>query len=118
MRDAALVDLVPADQMVDTAVSFEPSHGHSPGHVSIRIDAAGASAVLIGDVMHSPLQAAVPHLKPALDRDEGPAREARIALLERYADTDTIVFGAHFHAPSAGRIKRDGAAFRFEALEG
>ena len=32
-------------------------------------------------------------------------------LFSRFADTPTLVIGGHF---SAGRIKRDGAAFRLE----
>jgi len=114
--DADLVDSVPVDHQVCPEVRLEASHGHSPGHVSIRIDSRGESAVLTGDAMHSPIQCLLPALKPALDRDEAPARQARLAILDRYADTGTLVLGAHFSAPCAGRVYRDGEAFRFEAI--
>jgi len=109
IRGAGLLDVVEPDHRICDEVWLEPSHGHSPGHVSVRIESAGASAVMIGDVMHNPLQCAFPEL---------PAREARIEMLNRYADSGALVFGAHFAAPSAGYVSRDGEAFRFTGYEG
>ncbi len=117
IRDAGLLDLVATDHRLCDEVWLEPSHGHTPGHVSVRIESAGNSAVMIGDVLHNPLQCALPELRPALDRDEGPAREARLEVLNRYADSGTLVFGAHFHAPSAGWVSRSGDAFKFTSFE-
>ena len=114
--DAGLADLVPADHVVSDEIRLVASHGHTPGHVAVEIRSRGRSAALIGDVMHTPLQCALPDLRPALDRDPEPARRARHAVLERYADTDTMVLGAHFPAPP-GRILRDGSAYRYEAVE-
>ncbi len=114
--DAGLADRVSVDHQVCAGVRLEPSHGHTPGHVSIRVDSDGQSAVFIGDAMHSPLQCLLPELKPALDREEVPAREARLALLERYADSGTVVFGAHFSPPCGGRVYRDANSYRFEAI--
>src|SRR5690606_13755744 len=103
--EAGLVDLVPADHVVEPRVRLVPSHGHSPGHVTVEVHSEDEVAALIGDVMHSPLQAAFPDVKPPLDREqEAPAR-ARRDVLERYADTPTLVLGAHWPWPPA-RIKR------------
>ena len=114
--EAGLVDLVPADYQVTEQVRLVPSHGHSPGHVTVEVTSGGRTAALIGDVMHSPLQAAFPDVKPPLDREqEAPAR-ARHAVLERYADTDTLVLGAHWPWPPA-LIRREGDAYRVDAAE-
>jgi glyoxylase-like metal-dependent hydrolase (beta-lactamase superfamily II) len=115
--DAGLVDLVPADYAVTDEIRLVPSHGHSPGHVTIEVHSQGESAALIGDVMHTPLQCAFPDLRPALDRDPEPARIARRAVLERYANTDTLILGAHFPWPP-GRIRRVGVGYWFEAMAG
>jgi len=115
--EAGLVDLVPADHQVSEHVRLVPSHGHSPGHVTVEVSAGGRTAALIGDVMHSPMQAAFPDIKPPLDREQAAPAAARQALLERYADTDTLVLGAHWPWPPA-RLKRDGDAYRVEAVEG
>ena len=42
----------------------------------------------------------------------GPAEQAtrtRRMLVERYADTDTLVLGTHFPPPTAGRLARRSA---------
>ncbi len=115
---AGLVDVVGAEHQVSASVRLEASHGHTPGHVCVRITSEGAEAVVSGDVMHSPLQCAAPDARPVFDREAGPAREARHAFLERYADSEVLVLGTHFHAPSAGLLCREGEAFRFDPLSG
>jgi glyoxylase-like metal-dependent hydrolase (beta-lactamase superfamily II) len=111
--EAGLVDLVPADHVVCDEVRLVPSHGHSPGHVTVEVRSRGAVAALIGDVMHSPLQAAFPDTQPALDRALEPAAAARREVLARYAGTGTRVLGAHWPWPPA-LIVRDGDAYRVE----
>ncbi|MEX1022961.1 MAG: MBL fold metallo-hydrolase, partial [Dehalococcoidia bacterium] len=103
--EAGLVDLVAPDHVVTDEVRLTPSHGHTPGHVTVEVRSGGESAALIGDVMHSPVQCAFPDVKPALDRTVEPAASARRAVLERYAGTGTLVLGAHWPWPPA-RIER------------
>ncbi|MEX2229100.1 MAG: MBL fold metallo-hydrolase [Dehalococcoidia bacterium] len=116
--DAGVVDLVASDHRVSDSVWLEASHGHTPGHVCVRISSAGQDAVIIGDVMHSPIQCAAPEQRPALDRFVEEARAARLALLERYADTPVVVLGTHFHHPATGYFRRDGGAYRYDVIEG
>ncbi len=113
--DAGLADLVPVDYAVCREIRLEPSHGHSPGHVNICIESGGQKAVMIGDAMHTPLQAALPDVDSQLDRDHPAANRARRQLLERYADSGTLVLGAHFNTPCGGLVYRDGDVYRFEA---
>jgi len=113
---AGLVDVVEADHQVCQEVRLEPSFGHTPGHVSIKVESKGDTAMFIGDAMHSPIQALFPELRCALGGPEEPSKGARLDLLDRYAGTGALIFGAHFAAPSGGYVRRDGAAFRFDAL--
>ncbi len=115
---AGLADLVEADHVVTPSLRLEPSHGHTPGHVCVRISSGGDEAVITGDVMHSPIQCAYPDPQPRLDSDAEPARLARRAFLERYVDSGVTVLGTHFGGPTAGRITADGDAYRFDAVEG
>lgn len=115
---AGLADIVPADHRINESLWLEPSHGHTPGHVCVRLSSEGAEAVISGDLMHSPIQCAIPDARPALDRDAAPARAARHTFLERYADSGVLVFGTHFNAPSAGLISRSDDAYRYDAHEG
>jgi glyoxylase-like metal-dependent hydrolase (beta-lactamase superfamily II) len=114
--EAGLHDLVEPDYQVTPEIRFEPSHGHTPGHVSIKVDSAGQSAVFIGDAMHSPIQVRFPALRCALGGPEEASRRARMEILERYAGTGIPVFGAHFGAPCGGHVQRDGSGYRFEAI--
>ena len=116
--EAGLADLVDADHVVSPSVRLEASHGHTPGHVCVRISSRDSEAVITGDVMHSPLQCAYPDARPRLDSHAEPARLARRAFLRRYADSGVTVLGTHFGGPTAGRIRAEGEAYRFDAVEG
>jgi glyoxylase-like metal-dependent hydrolase (beta-lactamase superfamily II) len=112
--DAGLVDFIPADHQVCPEVSLEPTPGHTPGHVSIRINSEGRRAVITGDVMHHPLQCAKPRLRNRFCNDHDHSRETRLSFLQRYQDEDVMVIGSHFTEPTAGWIRSDGDAWRFD----
>lgn len=112
--DAELVDLVESDHKIGDEVWLEPTPGHTPGHVSVRISSRGEQAVITGDLMHHPCQAAHPEWCANVDSDRSQALETRRAFLARYADTPTLVIGTHFAGPTAGRLVRDGDAYRLD----
>jgi glyoxylase-like metal-dependent hydrolase (beta-lactamase superfamily II) len=112
---AGKAELVTNDFALDDEVWLEPSPGHTPDHVSIRLASKGQSAVMSGDLMHSPVQCLHPEWTVWPDWDAAQAKRTRRGFLERYAGTDTLVCTAHFPLPSAGRIVAKGDAFRFEA---
>jgi glyoxylase-like metal-dependent hydrolase (beta-lactamase superfamily II) len=111
---AGLADLVASDHRITDETWLEPTPGHTPGHVSVRIRSGAAEAVITGDLMHHPVQCAEPQWPSNFDVDADAARATRRAFLTRYADGPVLVFGTHFATPTAGRIVRDGAAWRFE----
>jgi len=112
--DAGLVDLVESDHRITPEVFLEPTPGHTPGHVSVRIVSRGHEAVITGDLMHHPVQCAEPDWASRFDVDADKARRTRRSFLERNADRPVLVLGTHFATPTGGRIVRDGAAWRFE----
>ncbi|MEK6245771.1 MAG: MBL fold metallo-hydrolase [Pseudomonadota bacterium] len=110
---AGRADLVANDFALDDQIRLESTPGHTPDHVAIAIESAGESAVMCGDLMHSPVQCLHPEWAPWPDWDAELASRTRRAFLERYCDTPTLVCTAHFPLPSAGRVVRAGNAFRF-----
>ena len=110
--DAGLADLVETDHRVSEEITLEPTPGHTPGHVSVRIHSAGEEAVITGDMIHHPCQIARPDWSSAADVDPDRSRVTRRAFLEGCADRPILVIGTHFAAPTAGRIVRDGDAYR------
>jgi len=113
--DAGLVDLVDVDHEVDAAVRLEPTPGHTPGHVSVRLSSRGEAAVITGDLVHHPCQFARPDWRAVVDSDPEQARRTRREFMARFADTPTLVIGTHFAGPTAGRLVRDGDAYRLDA---
>jgi glyoxylase-like metal-dependent hydrolase (beta-lactamase superfamily II) len=112
--DAGLADLVESDARVTDEIRLEPTPGHTPGHHSVRISSRGEEAVITGDLMHHPVQMAHPEWGSHFDSDFNEAIATRRAFLERYGDKPILVLGTHFATPSAGRIVRDGNAWRLE----
>lgn len=112
--DAGLVDLVEVDHAFTPAIRFEPTPGHTPGHVSLHLTSHGEEAVITGDLVHHPCQFARSDWGSSADSDPERADRTRKAFMARYADTPTLIIGTHFAGPTAGRLVRDGDAYRLE----
>lgn len=111
--DAGMADLVEMDHRVNDEVWFEPTPGHSPGHMSVRISSNGVDAVITGDMVHHPIQFVAPHWPMSADSDSEQASKTRLAFIEKYADAPVQIFGTHFGGPSTGRLVRAGESLRF-----
>ena len=116
--DAGLSTLVDADHQLTASIRLMPSHGHTPGHVSVLIDSFGDRAVITGDMMHHAVQVGTPHWGSNFDVD-GPAAEAtRRTFLAHYADSDRLVIGTHFGGPCSGKIVSVEDGYEFVATAG
>jgi glyoxylase-like metal-dependent hydrolase (beta-lactamase superfamily II) len=113
--DAGLADFVEMDHVISPEIRLTPTTGHTPGHVSVLIDSEGERGMITGDIMHHPCQIAHPEWTTGFDTDRGAASATRLRILEEVADQPVLVIGTHFMAPTAGRIRRDGAAYRLES---
>ncbi|MBM3486859.1 MAG: MBL fold metallo-hydrolase [Alphaproteobacteria bacterium] len=110
--------LVDMDHAIEDDVVLYPLAGHTPGQVGLHVRGGGREAIICGDMMHHALQCRYPDWSTNFCTDPAHARRTRRAFLERYADTPTLVYPAHFPSPSGGRIERAGAdSYRFRFLE-
>jgi glyoxylase-like metal-dependent hydrolase (beta-lactamase superfamily II) len=112
--DAGLAQFVELDHRISPEIRLIPSTGHTPGHVCVMIESEGQRAVITGDMSHHPCQLAHPDWSPAFDSDPKAAAVTRTRLFAEWADKPILVIGTHWSAPTAGHVRRDGAAFRFE----
>ena len=103
---AGLVDFVAENHRLCEEVWLEPTPGHSPGHVSVRIASEGSDALITGDCIHHPCQMTRTDWCSSADYDQVQGRRTRESLLERVADSDVLVIGTHFATPTAGRVRR------------
>ena len=111
--EAGQAVMIDTDYAMDDTLWLEPTPGHTPGHVCIRVASRGAAAVISGDVVHHPVQYAEPDWNSGFCIDAEEARSTRRAFLDRYAETGTRVLPAHFATPTVGTIERAGDAWGF-----
>lgn len=114
---AGQAQLVDADFALTDEIWIEPSHGHSPGHVSVRLRSKGMEATLTGDAFHSPIQLQNAHWSFYADADPEQAIATRKAIFEAHCETDRLLMPAHFPAPSVGYVTRKGDGFGFRWKE-
>ncbi len=112
--DAGLAEFVPSDHRLSDEVRLIPSIGHTPGHVSVTIESQGRRAAITGDMSHHPCQMPHPDWSPMFDEDPAQAAETRARLFGEWADGEVLVIGTHYAGPTAGYVRREGDAFRFE----
>ncbi len=112
--DAGLVDLVGVDHRICEEVDLMPTLGHTPGHSSVRIASQGEEALITGDFLHHPCQMARLDWCSTADHDRERTIRTRRDVLARLAGTRTLLIGTHFATPSAGRVVREGDAFRLD----
>jgi glyoxylase-like metal-dependent hydrolase (beta-lactamase superfamily II) len=112
--EAGLMELIDPDFQLTDELSLLPTPGHTPGHVSVLIRSRGEEAVITGDLMHNPIQIAVPGTHARFDMDKPQAAQTREEFVKRFANRQTLVIGSHFAEPTAGHIVSDGDAWRLK----
>ncbi|MCP4327886.1 MAG: MBL fold metallo-hydrolase [Alphaproteobacteria bacterium] len=110
---AVLVDM---DHALDDEVWLEPTPGHTPGHVAVRLASQGREAVMCGDLIHAPIQCVFPDWRFRIDSDPEQGRATRRHFLAAHCDSGRTVLTAHFPSPSMGHVVADGDAYRFAFL--
>ncbi|MEX1280969.1 MAG: MBL fold metallo-hydrolase [Acidimicrobiia bacterium] len=113
--EAGLSDLVAADHVVADGVRLVPTPGHTPGHVSVRVESRGEVAIISGDMVHHPVQLVDPGISSSGDDDPAEAVATREAALRRWSEEGALLIGSHFVDPVAGRLVAEGAGYRLEA---
>lgn len=111
---AGLHTLVESTHAITDEISLESTPGHTPGHVSVRIQSQGENAVITGDMVHHPVQLAEPGWGSHPDAQPERAIQTRRDFVERYGDQPVLVIGTHFSGPTAGRIVKVGDSCRIE----
>ncbi len=109
--EAGQVDRVASDAELLHGIRLRPAPGHTPGNVVIEADDGRKRAVLCGDTIHHPVQIENPHWSSNFCADPVQSAVSRRALIERLADTDTILLPAHFATPTAVTIVSEGEGF-------
>ncbi|MFM9970809.1 MAG: MBL fold metallo-hydrolase [Burkholderiales bacterium] len=112
--------LVDGNHEIDSGLMIEPAPGHTPGLVTLNLDAAKLArssltavsavgtdtrAIFCGDVLHHPLQICAPQWAHMVDEDPGQAKLSRKKVLEQCVESGALLFPAHFGAPHVVRVE-------------
>ena len=100
-------EVVPGVTLIDTP-------GHTPGHMSLRVDSGDMSLIALGDAMsHAYTNFAHPEWYNGFDADGEQTVATRKRLLDMAAADRIAVLGYHFPFPGVGHVQKDGDAYRF-----
>jgi glyoxylase-like metal-dependent hydrolase (beta-lactamase superfamily II) len=100
------VDLCDADTAVAPGVTLVSTPGHTPGHTSVVIASGTDRAIVLGDVLHCPVQLEEEEWGCVFDVDPDLARQTRDTLLAELEGSNTIAAGGHFSDFTFGRCMR------------
>jgi glyoxylase-like metal-dependent hydrolase (beta-lactamase superfamily II) len=111
IAEGGRAQLVDPTHPVAPGLRFEPSPGHTPGHVCVRLTTGAGEAVFSGDLMHRTVQVAEPQWSSRFCSDPAHAARTRREFVERHADSGVLVLAAHFPRPGYIVRERDGLRF-------
>jgi len=95
-------------------LTAEAAFGHSLGHMMFRLESAGKSLLIWGDVTnHYVFSLQHPESTVAFDDDKDAAKATRIRVLDMVANDGLLVAGHHMPFPSLGYVERSGGSYRW-----
>jgi glyoxylase-like metal-dependent hydrolase (beta-lactamase superfamily II) len=93
------------DGQLMTGVDLVHSPGHTPGSTMVVIsDPGGDRALLLGDVVHCPLELVTEELETFGDVDPEGARRTRDRIGDELAGSPTLIGAGHFPGLQFGRL--------------
>jgi len=94
------------DETLLPGIDIRLASGHTPGSVIVVVSSGSERALLVGDVVHCPIELTEPDWEGMFDVDPKLAQKTRIALARELEGTDTPIAAAHFPGLRFGRLLR------------
>lgn len=95
-------------------LTAEAAFGHSLGHMMYRVESAGKSLLVWGDVTnHYVFSLQYPDSPVGFDDDKDMAIASRKRVLDMVATDGLLVSGHHMPFPSVGYVERHGESYRW-----
>ena len=104
LLDDGLLDLMEGDTNLTKGVQAIHTPGHTPGHMSLLISSGNERAMLLGDVVGSPMQITESNYPYMPDSDPELGRKTRHELINKVHDEKLIAIGSHLSYPGWGTI--------------
>ena len=98
------LELFAGDCTIAPGIDVRTAPGHTPGSAIVVISSGLARAMLIGDVVHCPIELTEPDWEMAFDVDPQLAARTREALARELEDGEVPAAAAHFPGLQFGRL--------------
>jgi glyoxylase-like metal-dependent hydrolase (beta-lactamase superfamily II) len=105
---AGLAKFYDGSYALDDHVTLEPAPGHSPGASVVRLRSGGETAVIVGDVLHTPMEIVRPGAGACFDEDPTQAVRSRQRVLAQAVDRHELIIAGHFPVDRAVVVGRRG----------
>jgi glyoxylase-like metal-dependent hydrolase (beta-lactamase superfamily II) len=96
---------------IDESLQLVAAPGHTPGNAVLTLASGADRALFVGDLLHSPVQFALPDWNNCMCEDAVASRESRRRILARAADDRALVFGGHFGGDQGAEVARTPTGF-------
>jgi glyoxylase-like metal-dependent hydrolase (beta-lactamase superfamily II) len=106
-----LAEMTEGDHLLAEGLLLEPAPGHTPGHITLKLESEAEAAIFTGDILHHPLQVYHPEWNSRFCLLPDEARTSRRRVLDYCADRGALLMPAHFGAPHCCYIDRAGEAY-------
>jgi glyoxylase-like metal-dependent hydrolase (beta-lactamase superfamily II) len=106
--------VVRSGEEVVPGIHSVPSPGHTPGHISLTVEAGGTELLLTGDAItntHAAFER--PEWQQFVDIDREQGARTRRQLLDRAAADEMLILGYHLPFPGLGHALPEGDAYRW-----
>ena len=103
----------PGDEVLP-GVSTIACHGHTAGHVAVRLSSGRSTLICVGDAFHNQaFDLDNPAWATAFDLDPDAAFASRLRLLDQAEADRTLLMAYHMPFPGLGRIRKAGDRYQW-----
>jgi glyoxylase-like metal-dependent hydrolase (beta-lactamase superfamily II) len=98
------IELWESDQSLMPGIDVRLAPGHTPGSTVVVVSDGTARALLLGDIIHCPLELMDDDFNLLVDHDQELANRVREAYARELAGSETVAAAAHFPGLQFGRL--------------
>jgi glyoxylase-like metal-dependent hydrolase (beta-lactamase superfamily II) len=106
LSEMGRLDLLTGERELAPGVTAVPSPGHTPGHMSLLISSGNERAVVLGDLIGSPMQVTETDEFYNPDTDGPLGRASRKRMIDMAERDGMYVLASHLPKPGWGRLVR------------
>lgn len=113
LNEQGRLTLVELGEEIVPGMRFIGAAGHRRDHVAVEIKSGDAVLLHVADAFRHPIQLKRHDFYCLFDSYPDMLAESMVMLLERAAETDAIVFGAHFEFPALIKIAKNESGYEW-----